>query len=256
MTTKGTPCWFELATRDPDASATFYGGLFGWTVTDSEMEGYRLAQSGGDMVAGLMVPDAGQDVPPGWTIYFAADDCDALAGAVRTAGGQVFMGPADIPGTGRFAVAADPQGAVFGLLEAAPMDPPPAEGSGSWNQRKAGRGNWIELMSTDPAAGFAFYADLFGWKAEEAMDMGAAGTYQLFSHDGATIGGMMGLGDAPAPCWLPYFGVDAPVTDVIAAITAAGGRVHAGPVEVPGPAYIAVAHDPLGAWFAVVGATR
>jgi predicted enzyme related to lactoylglutathione lyase len=32
--------------------------------------------------------------------------------------------------------------------------------------------------------------------------------------------------------------------------------VRHGPVEVPGPAYIAVAQDPQGAWFAVVGGEK
>lgn len=66
----------------------------------------------------------------------------------------------------------------------------------------------------------------------------------------------MGLGDAPVPAWLPYFGVEGEVTKVAEAIKSAGGRVHHGPVEVPGPAYITVAQDPQGAWFAVVGAKR
>jgi predicted enzyme related to lactoylglutathione lyase len=82
------------------------------------------------------------------------------------------------------------------------------------------------------------------------------GTYQLFAHEGADIGGMMGLGQAAKPNWLPYFGVDGAVSDTIAGITAAGGHVHHGPVEVPGGAFIAIAQDPQGAWFAVVGSRK
>ena len=36
-------------------------------------------------------------------------------------------------------------------------------------------------------------------------------------------------------------------------VAAAGGRVAHGPQDVPGGAFIAVATDPQGAWFAVVG---
>ncbi len=108
-------------------------------------------------------------------------------------------------------------------------------------------------MSTDPVAGLAFYSDLFGWTKSSAIDMGEMGTYQLFNHDGAEIGGMMGLGNAPVPCWLPYFGVDS-ATDAIERIKSLGGTVIHGPTEVPGSAYIAIAHDPDGAYFAVVGA--
>ena len=108
-------------------------------------------------------------------------------------------------------------------------------------------------MSRDPVAGFAFYSQLFGWTRGQAMDMGAMGTYQLFQQDGVDIGAMMGLGDAPMPVWLPYFGVAGSVTSVADAIRSGGGEIHHGPSEVPGPAYIAAATDPQGAWFAVVG---
>ena len=62
----------------------------------------------------------------------------------------------------------------------------------------------------------------------------------------------MGLGNAPVPAWLPYFGVDN-ASSAVERIKAGGGQVMHGPAEVPGPAYIAVAQDPQGAWFAVVG---
>lgn len=107
-------------------------------------------------------------------------------------------------------------------------------------------------MSTDPGAGFDFYAELFGWTKSTAMDMGEMGTYQLFAWQGTEIGGMMGQGDAPVPCWLPYFGVNG-IDAAIARIRDSGGEVLHGPIEVPGPAFIAVARDPQGAHFAIVG---
>ena len=47
---------------------------------------------------------------------------------------------------------------------------------------------------------------LFGWEKAQAVDMGEMGTYQVFSHDGADIGGMMGLGNAPVPAGCPTSG--------------------------------------------------
>ena len=120
---------------------------------------------------------------------------------------RIYREPADIPGTGRFAVVADPQGAAFGILQPEPM--PGQEGAGgAFDQQKAGHGNWNELMTSDPEAGFGFYSDLFGWKKGQAVDMGGMGTYQVFSHDGTDVGGMMGLGNSPVPAWLPYFGAN------------------------------------------------
>lgn len=256
MTFHGSPCWYELGTSDLSAAGGFYGKVFGWTVANSGMEGfdYRLARMGEAMVAGMMSLD-GQEggPPPNWNIYFAVDDCDKAAADIGAAGGKLLMGPADIPGTGRFAVAADPQGAVFGILQPQVMDEHCDGSQGSaFDQSKTGHGNWHELMSSDPEAGFAFYAKLLGWQKSDAMDMGEMGTYQLFSHDGKDIGGMMGLGNSPVSCWLPYFGTEG-TEAAIARITDNGGKVHHGPVEVPGGAFIAIAEDPQGAWFAVVG---
>ncbi|HWK52905.1 MAG TPA: VOC family protein [Hyphomicrobiales bacterium] len=262
MSYQGNPCWYELGTRDLDGAAAFYQRILGWQVVDAGVEGfdYRLAKAKEDMVAGLM-STATQEAspPPNWLIYFAADDCDKSVATVTAAGGKVLKGPADIPGTGRYAVVLDPQGAAFGLLQPdmsrmSEADRAKAEaGEGAFNQKKAGHGNWNELMSSDPQAALTFYLDLFGWTQGEAMDMGAMGTYQLVRRKGVDIGAIMGLGGSPVPAWLPYFGVAGKTTAVVDAIKAAGGSVHHGPSEVPGPAYIVVAQDPQGAWFAVVG---
>ena len=244
----GTPCWYELSTSDPNAAQGFYNALLGWSWADAGMEGfdYRLAKSDGDMVAGMM---KAQDPGPGpsWMIYFATDDCDSTTAAVVADGGKVHQPPTDIPGTGRFAVLADPQGVAFGLLQ-----PAPGGQGGAFDQKKTGHGNWHELTTPDQKSALGFYGKHFGWKASSAMDMGPMGTYQVFSHNGDDIGGMMGLGDAPAAHWRPYFGAES-IDAAIARINANGGAVLHGPVEVPGGAWIAMARDPQGAQFAVVG---
>lgn len=250
---QGTPCWYELATTDLDGAQRFYSAVLGWQVDGAGMADldYRLADSGGDKVAGMIscAVQQGQP-PPNWLVYFAVDDVDATVEAITVAGGRIVKPPADIPGTGRFAVAADPQGAVFGLLQPAPMDEPPP--GRAFDQGKTGHGNWHELMSTDPERGFDFYAGRFGWTRSQAVDMGAMGTYQLFAHGGRDIGGVMGLGNAPVSCWLPYFGVDG-VQEAMERIGHGGGSVVHGPQQVPGGAFIAAARDPQGAHFAVVG---
>lgn len=247
----GTPAWYELMTSDVNGAQAFYAAILGWDVVDSGMPSmdYRLAKAGGDMVAGIWKADA-PGIPPNWLVYFAAKNCDAAAAAVTKAGGAVHHAPTDIPGTGRFAVVADPQGATFGILQ--PLD----DKGRAFDQKQTGHGNWHELMSTDPKAGFAFYSALFGWKASTSMDMGAMGSYDLFSHKGADIGGMMRLApNMPGPgvsFWLPYFGIDG-IDAAAARVKAGGGKVVNGPHDVPGGAFILVAQDPQGAMFALVG---
>ena len=267
MATKfhGRPCWFELGTTDLDGAKAFYGKVLGWTVGDSAMPDfdYRLATVKGerDMVAGLMTLDQQPPgTPPNWVIYFATDDCDATARRVEEKGGTVIKQPDDIPGTGRFAVVTDPQGAVFGILQPdmsqmSPEDIAQAEaGHGAFDPETPGHGAWVELMSSDPEAGFDFYADLFGWTRGEVFpaEDEKSGDYQLFQNDGVAIGGMMGLGDAPMPVWLPYFGIES-ATATVEAVKAAGGHVEFGPMEVPGPAWTVLGSDPQGAWVAFVG---
>ncbi|MDZ7909591.1 MAG: VOC family protein [Gemmobacter sp.] len=248
MSHHGLPCWYELTTPDIAAATAFYGGLLDWQVQNAGMEGfdYFLALRDGAMVAGMMEPMAG--MPTAWAVYFAVEDCDATCAQAKALGGQVYAGPDDIPQTGRYAVLADPQGAVFAILQ-----PVPGPQSVAFDQAKQGHGNWHELMSPDPVAGLAFYAAIFGWTAGEAMPMGEMGNYQIFGRAGQDLGGMMGLpGPDVPPHWLPYFGV-ASATAAIAQIEATGGSILHGPQEVPGGAFIAMAQDPQGAHFAVVG---
>ena len=246
---QGTPCWYELTTPDLAGAQAFYSGLLGWSLADAGMADftYMLAKSDTDMVAGMMAPPA-EDMPTFWLLYFAVEDCDADAEAIAAAGGTVHKAPADIPGTGRFAIVADPQGGVFGLLQ--PL--PPGDGH-AFDQQKAGHGNWHELMTTDPKAAMAFYGTRFGWTPSSSMAMGELGSYDLFNHRGADIGGMMPMmNGAPRPYWLPYFGIEG-IDGAVEKIAAAGGKVLNGPMEVPGGAWVVQAQDPQGAMFALVG---
>ena len=90
------------------------------------------------------------------------------------------------------------------------------------------------------------------------MDMGDMGSYQLVSQSGGSDFASMSGGimprpkEMPMPAWLFYFTVG----DIDAAadrVTAGGGTILNGPMEVPGGAWIIQASDPQGAMFALVG---
>ena len=117
----GSFTWNELATRDIGAAQSFYPGVLGWDVEERDFGGvkYTLWKVDGEMVAGGM-PMGDQfppEVPPHWAVYFAVDDADASAEKAKQLGGQVQVEPMDIPDVGRFAVIADPQGAVFSIIK-------------------------------------------------------------------------------------------------------------------------------------------
>lgn len=258
MSHHGSPCWYEISTAPgglKDAEA-FYASVLGWDFADAGMEGftYHLARHGDDMVAGLMdMPEDTPGMPPFWMVYFAVDDADRAVAGMVAAGATLHRPVAQIPGTGRFAILADPQGAGFGILEPEPM--PGGDAGKAFDQKKEGHGNWHELSTTDHKAAMGFYGKTLGWKPSQSMDMGEMGSYDLFSWNGSDIGGMMPLPagmPGPGAFWLPYFGTDS-AAKAVRRIEKAGGKVLNGPMEVPGGAFIVQASDPQGAMFAVVG---
>ena len=115
----GTMCWNELLTTDVAKVSGFYGQLLGWSPHTSDMAGreYTVAYNDGLATAGMMAvsPDLG-DTPAQWLTYFAVDDCDGTAETTVGLGGRVVVAPRDLPNVGRFAVLADPQNALFGVV--------------------------------------------------------------------------------------------------------------------------------------------
>ena len=115
----GSPSWFELHTRDYDASVAFYREVFGWdtqTMGDTPEFRYTVMTQGEDQLAGIM--DASGFLPAGvpanWQIYFASADVDATIARVVELGGSVGQPAEDTP-YGRLAQVADPTGAQFRL---------------------------------------------------------------------------------------------------------------------------------------------
>jgi predicted enzyme related to lactoylglutathione lyase len=84
------------------------------------------------------------------------------------------------------------------------------------------------------------------------MPMGEMGGYQFIHHGGGMIGAMMTNPPGMPAAWRFAFGVR-DIDEAAAKITAAGGIVHHGPVEVPGGDRVVMASDPQGARFMAVG---
>jgi predicted enzyme related to lactoylglutathione lyase len=215
---------------------------------------YTIFSMGPVMVGGLMpITEEAQamGVPPCWSGYIAVDDVDDYAARVRKAGGAVHRGPEDIPGVGRFAVVADPHGAVFIIMKGSSDQEPQAVASGT-----PGHIGWRELSAGDGKSAFAFYSGLFGWTKAEGFDMGKMGVYQTFATGGEPVGGMMTkMPEAPVPFWLYYFNVEA-IDAAVTRVKGAGGRIALDPQQVPTGQWIAQCFDPQGAMFAMLAPKR
>lgn len=248
--------WYDVMTTDTKSAQAFYESVIGWSAKDSGLEDreYTIFSAGMQMIGGLMpIPEdaRARGVRPAWMGYFAVEDVDTYAARVSKAGGKVHRQPTDIPGVGRFAVVADPHGAGFILFKGSNAQAPEPATPGT-----PGHVAWHELQAGNLEGAFSFYSGLFGWTKSDAIDMGPMGTYQLFSIDGVSAGGIMNkLPEVPAPFWLYYVSVDS-IDEAVARVKRAGGTILGDPRQVPGDSWIVQCHDPQRAMFAMVAAKR
>ena len=175
------PCWIDIEQPDKDAASNFYGSLFGWTFENAmppDAPGYYLiARLDGQDVAAIGMPDPISTAA--WNTYVAVDDADAAAETVSRAGGQVTSEPQDAGPGGRWAGVLDPTGAAFRLWQARRrLGAQVVNSPGSWN--------FSDLHTGDAARAKSFYADVFGWEADE-LDFGDG--------EGATMWRRPGYGD-------------------------------------------------------------
>jgi hypothetical protein len=257
----GVPAWIDTSQDDPDAAASFYGGLFGWQF-DARGASYRVATLDGKDVAGLRSRTPAEAAGTSWTTYMGTDDVDAAADRVREAGGSVVVEPAAVDGAGRAAICTDPSGATFGLWE-------PGSIKGAQAVNAPGSWNFSELNTSDTDTARRFYGAVFGWEADE-VDMGALsglmvrmpgyadfleqfdpGIRQRHADFGAPPGfsecvaWILPLQEGSSPHWSITFSVAD--TDAVAdAARRLGGTVLVEPFDVP-PVRSAVLGDPAGA---------
>lgn len=113
----GATCWTELMTTDKTKALAFYSGLFGWTANTGD-ERYTELSKDGKMFGGMMniTTDMGP-IPPNWSPYFQVTDCDSSLAKATELGGNVCMGPMEVENTGRMGAVADPQGAMFNIIQ-------------------------------------------------------------------------------------------------------------------------------------------
>ncbi len=241
--------WYELTTPDVDAAKKFYPAITGWGTQQFDKD-YTMWTVDGAPFAGIfrLGPEQSQQgIPPNWMPYIEASNVDDTARGATSLGGKVVHGPMDIPGTGRFAVIQDPQGATFGIYKS-------STGSRAWDGTPVlGRFSWHELMTTDYRKAFDFYRRLFGWDEMGQMDMGGGSMYLMYGKNGTMYGGMFTRPPEMAsmdPFWLVYVNVK-DVQKAVDAATRSGGSVQRPPMEVPGGGRIAILGDPQGVGFAV-----
>lgn len=228
---EGVPCWVDAQLADVEAGKRFYGELFGWTFEDAYGSSV-WARLEGDLVASL-APKMDGRMPTVWTVSFATPDAEALGRRITAAGGQVVMAPFPVGDLGVAALAADSEGAVFGLWQ-------PGRHRGFGRRHAPGTFVWAQLYTRDTAAANTFYGGLFHdalFGAGAEPDFGRADVTELFPAE-------------MPPHFLTHFRV-AGLDDALGAVQRLGGRVQAPPFETS-YGRVAVVTDNQGASFALL----
>ncbi|MEU9233736.1 VOC family protein [Streptomyces subrutilus] len=237
-------------TGDLAAAQRFYGAVMGWHFRATRLgEGFSIAIREGAPVAGLGALARRLVLPAAWTPYFAVDDADVTAARIVERGATMAVGPLAF-GTGRAALASDPDGAVFGFWQ--------GEVIPDWTVGQGSAPAWLELRTRDAFAAAVFYGEVLDWAGERdgCCTVSYEHDHVVLRHGNDTTARIVGgaLEEAPDPQVRPRWHVHFRVPDLEAALetaTGLGGRVLS-PVENTSTSRSAVLADPDGASFTVV----
>jgi predicted enzyme related to lactoylglutathione lyase len=255
MVNTGRVVWYELLTSDVNAAIAFYTEVIGWKTQAWEAGNYTMWASAQGPLGGVtQLPEQAKQMGawPYWQGNAQVANLDTAIAKVKELGGKILV-TEEVPTVGRFAVIADPQGAVIALYT--PVTEMAARDTG-----REGEFQWHELYTTDHVAALAFYGEVCGWKKLAEHDMGGGmGTYVVWGHGDTQLGGMMTMppgmkgptGQPLPPNWMYYVTV-ADLDATLARATAKGARVLNGPMGVPGGQRIVQLLDPQGAAFALI----
>jgi predicted enzyme related to lactoylglutathione lyase len=250
----GKVVWADLVTPDVPAAKAFYSGLFGWTFEDISTgpRDYSVAMAGSDPVAGIIETESHQGAVrhPNWLTFISVNDVGRAQKVVLAHGGKVLSSPRNYPRRGRQEVFADPQGAVFAVLQSSSGDP---------HDELADPGEWIwsSLLSRDVETEAAFYQNIFGYEVfDPADDEGsthlvlATGNYAR-----ASANALPEEAHGVPAHWLNFVRV-LNVKDTAAKAQSLGGRVLVQPHSDRHGGMTAVVADPAGAPFGLLEWTR
>lgn len=112
----GKICYLEIPAKTAQASAEFYGRIFGWKVRKRGDGELAFDDPGG--VSGTWVKEADRTPDERTRTYIMVDAIADTLKQIQAAGGRIVTGRTVIgSGMGAFAVFADPVGNEFGLYE-------------------------------------------------------------------------------------------------------------------------------------------
>lgn len=117
---------FEIHASKPQQLIDFYAGLFGWTFNKWEGGDYWMIHTGPDEQPGInggLIPRRGaapDDMAAmnAFVITVDVDSVDASVARALAGGGGIAVPKMAVPGIGWLAYIKDPDGNVFGMMQA------------------------------------------------------------------------------------------------------------------------------------------
>jgi predicted enzyme related to lactoylglutathione lyase len=105
---------WQMLTSDPERSASFYGDLFEWSVSDDNALGYKTVSTGGNGIDGGFWP-----LPPeGYQmvqLFIQVPNISEYVTRAETLGARVIIPPQKLPDGDEMAILLDPVGFAFGI---------------------------------------------------------------------------------------------------------------------------------------------
>jgi uncharacterized protein len=249
----GKLIWAELVTPDLAAAKRFYGGIFGWTFQDIRTGDttYAVAKLGDVPIAGLVErprqPD--KQVQGAWLPFLSVSSVQEAGQRILAHGGKELTQPRTYKLRGEQATYADPQGAVFAVLNSHSGDPPDVIAApGEWI--------WGAVMTRDPNSDAAFYQDVFGYEVFE-LPSDARGEHLLLASEDsarASVNPLPQENDVQ-PYWIGFVRVSN-VPHAAETAKTLGGGVLVEPHQDLHGGTVALVADPTGAAIGVMDWTQ
>lgn len=247
----GAPCWASLLTHDLAAAESFYSAVLGWAFRPASLgEDFRVALHEDKPVASIGALATTLQVPAAWTPYFAVEDVDETAARIRERSATVAVGPLKFP-TGRGALAADRDGAVFGIWEGQLIS--------DWHSWRRDAPLWLRLKSADAFEAAIFYGQVLDWASARpgCCEVGYENDEVVLLQEGRILarlgsdGTQEAADPAEQPRWDVCFAVADPQSTVRAALSQGGSVVRRASHDSPATTLC----DPQGGAFTVTGHT-
>lgn len=112
---------WEVYGKDGRKLEEFYKNLFDWHVEHMEQMNYGMVDTHAEGGINGGIGQETEQTPARVTFYVQVDDLDAYLRRAESLGGKTIAPPMEIPDVVTFAMFADPEGNVIGLVKEGAM---------------------------------------------------------------------------------------------------------------------------------------